>query len=40
VADQVCFLRDGIVFEQGLPEQVLGDPQRPETREFLARILG
>lgn len=40
VADQVCFLRDGIVFEQGLPEQVLGDPQRPETRDFLARILG
>ena len=40
VADQVCFLRDGIVWEQGLPEQVFGDPQRPETREFLARVLG
>ena len=40
VADQVCFLRDGIVLEQGPPEQVLGDPQRLETREFLARILG
>jgi len=36
----VCFLRDGIVIEEGPPEQVLGDPIRQETREFLARILG
>ena len=40
VADRVCFLRDGIVWEQGPPDQVFGDPQRPETREFLARVLG
>jgi len=40
VADHVCFLRDGIVHEQGPPDQVLGNPQRQETREFLARILG
>ena len=40
VADQVCFLRDGIVWEQGAPEQVFGDPQRAETQEFLARVLG
>lgn len=40
VADRVCFLQDGIVREQGAPEQVLGDPQEPETRAFLARVLG
>lgn len=40
VADQVCFLRDGMVWEQGAPEQVFGDPQRAETQEFLARVLG
>jgi polar amino acid transport system ATP-binding protein len=40
VADHVCFLRDGIVHEQGPPDLVLGNPQRQETREFLARILG
>jgi polar amino acid transport system ATP-binding protein len=40
VADRVCFLHHGIVIEEGPPEQVLGDPQRQETREFLARILG
>lgn len=40
VADRVCFLHEGIVLEQGPPEQVFGDPHCPETRAFLARILG
>ena len=40
VADRVCFLRDGVVWEAGPPEAVFGDPQRAETREFLARVLG
>ena len=40
VADRVCFLRDGVVWEAGPPEAVFGDPQRTETREFLARVLG
>ena len=40
VADRVCFLREGIVIEEGPPAQVLGDPQRQETRDFLARVLG
>lgn len=40
VADKVCFLQDGIVLEQGPPEQILNAPERPETKEFLARVLG
>ena len=40
VADRVCFLRDGTVWESGPPAQVLGDPVREETRAFLARVLG
>ena len=40
VADKVCFLKDGIVLEQGSPEVIFSGPQRPETREFLARVLG
>ena len=40
VADRVCFLHEGVVHEEGPPEQVLGDPQRERTREFLARVLG
>lgn len=38
VADEVCFLHDGRVHERGTPEQVLGDPQRDRTREFLRRL--
>ncbi len=39
VADQVCFLDQGRVLERGTPEQVLGHPTEPRTREFLRRIL-
>ena len=39
VADHVCFLHEGVVAEEGPPEQVLGDPQRPETQRFLRRLL-
>jgi len=38
VADQVCFLHDGRIHEQGSPQQVLGDPQQERTRAFLSRI--
>ncbi|MEI6360786.1 MAG: amino acid ABC transporter ATP-binding protein [Actinomycetes bacterium] len=40
VADRVCFLKEGIVLEEGPPEQVFGDPMHEQTREFLARVLG
>jgi polar amino acid transport system ATP-binding protein len=39
VADRVAFLDRGRVLEQGSPEQVLGDPVEPRTRQFLARII-
>jgi polar amino acid transport system ATP-binding protein len=39
VADEVCFLHDGRILEQGAPGRVLGDPQRPETQRFLHRLL-
>jgi polar amino acid transport system ATP-binding protein len=39
VADRICFLHEGAVYEQGPPEQVLGDPQRERTRQFLRRIV-
>jgi polar amino acid transport system ATP-binding protein len=40
VADRVCFLHDGIVREQGPPEEMFNAPREPETQEFLARVLG
>ncbi|WP_283775803.1 amino acid ABC transporter ATP-binding protein [Rhizomonospora bruguierae] len=39
VADRVCFLEGGAVLESGPPEQVLGDPVQPRTRQFLRRII-
>jgi len=39
VADQVAFLHEGRILEQGPPSQVLVSPQRDETRRFLSRLL-
>ena len=39
VADRVVFLHDGRICEQGTPAQVLDAPQRPETQDFLRRVL-
>ena len=39
VADQVVFMDDGRVVEQGPPEQVLDAPQHDRTKAFLARVL-
>lgn len=39
VADKVCFLDNGVILEQGPPEQIFSAPQEPRTREFLARII-
>ena len=38
VADQVCFLHEGVIHEQGPPEAVFGAPQRELTRQFLSRL--
>ena len=39
VSDKVCFLDNGVICEQGPPEQIFTNPQQPRTREFLARII-
>jgi polar amino acid transport system ATP-binding protein len=39
VADRVCFLDDGLILEQGPPEEVLGRPREPRTQQFLQRII-
>ena len=38
IADTVCFLKDGIVMEQGSAEQIFSGAHKAETREFLARV--
>jgi polar amino acid transport system ATP-binding protein len=39
VADEICFLHDGRILERGPTEDVLSNPQRPETQRFLRRLL-
>ena len=39
VSNRVVYMNQGVICEQGSPEDLFGDPQRPETREFLARFL-
>jgi polar amino acid transport system ATP-binding protein len=38
-ADRVIFMEDGVVLEEGPPEQVLNDPVHAETGHFLRRFL-
>jgi len=39
VGDQLVFMDDGIVLEQGKPTEVLAKPRHERTRSFVARIL-
>ncbi|MFO1033721.1 MAG: amino acid ABC transporter ATP-binding protein [Hyphomicrobiales bacterium] len=39
VASKVCFLHQGVVHEEGPPEQIFGHPQEERTRAFLKRII-
>jgi len=38
IASRVIFCAGGVVVEDGPPEQVLGDPVNPRTREFIERV--
>jgi polar amino acid transport system ATP-binding protein len=39
IATRVCFLDEGVIAEQGPPEQIFGAPQQERTGQFLARIV-
>ncbi|MBS7183178.1 MAG: amino acid ABC transporter ATP-binding protein [Eubacterium sp.] len=39
VADRVIFMADGIIAEEGTPEEVFNNPQNPRTQNFLKSIL-
>ena len=38
-ADFVAFLHEGTIVELGSPEEVLVEPEKPETKRFLSRLL-
>ena len=39
VSDRVLFMADGVIMEQGTPEEVFGNPQNPRTQDFLSKVL-
>lgn len=38
VANEVCYLHHGRILEWGAPEEILENPRRTETREFIKRV--
>lgn len=39
VADKVLFMEEGIIYEQGTPEEIFAHPKEKRTREFLSKVL-
>ena len=39
VANRVVFMADGVIVEEGIPNEVFNNPKHDRTRQFLARIL-
>lgn len=39
VADRVLFMADGVIMEQGPPDELFGNPQNERTKDFLGKVL-
>jgi polar amino acid transport system ATP-binding protein len=39
VSDRVVFMADGVIVEEGTPEQLFGNPQHARTQDFLNKVL-
>ena len=39
VANRMMFFHEGVILEQGTPDQLFNDTQSPETRRFLDAVL-
>ena len=40
VSSHVVFMANGVIAEEGKPEQVIGNPQQERTKNFLSRFEG
>ncbi len=40
VSHRVVYMNGGVICEQGSPEELFGDPKKPETIDFLSRFRG
>ena len=39
VADRIIFIDEGIIMEEGTPEEVFGNPQSPRLKDFLSKVI-
>lgn len=39
VSDRVLFIDEGIIMEQGKPEEVFGNPKSPRLKDFLSKVI-
>ena len=39
VGDRVLFMDEGMIVEEGLPQELFGNPQNPRTQDFLRKVL-
>ena len=39
IASRVCFLDEGVICEEGPPEEIFSSPKNPRTQQFLQRII-
>ncbi len=39
VGDRVLFIDDGVIMEQGTPEEIFENPKNPRTKSFLSKVL-
>jgi polar amino acid transport system ATP-binding protein len=39
IAGRVCFLDEGVLLEEGPPEEIFSSPREPRTQQFLQRII-
>ena len=39
VSSHVVFMKDGVICEEGAPQQIFAAPQKAETRDFLSRFM-
>ena len=39
VADRVLFMEEGIIYEDGTPEEIFNNPKEKRTQEFLSKVL-
>ena len=39
VSNHVVFMKDGVIWEEGTPQQIFVEPERSETKEFLSRFM-